>query len=216
MDISETRRDQRSDSCNLGYSDDILHNIGRLIPGLWKKLGVNLGIPLSRLDQMTKVKYPHEMALEMLQTWWRKSTPQARWGELHHALVSIHRHDLLADTQKFFQTNNMNYNNPDQVKMDRMFFTLAESIPTTWKDLGIYLGVDGSKLAEIGQQPIQDTSQHTFLVLKMWQALPSSSHHQLIRIMADDMSRADVMRYILKHFEKPRHGRIVCDCGECD
>ena len=98
-----------------------------LIPGLWKKLGINLGIPLSRLDQMTKVKYPHEMALEMFQSWWGNSPPHARWGELHHALVSVHRHDLLSDTQKFFKANNMDYNNPEQVKMDRLFFTLAEA-----------------------------------------------------------------------------------------
>lgn len=213
---THTRNTQRAEACNLGYPDEVLHHIGRMIPGGWKKLGVYLGIPLMRLDQMLKIKHPHEMALEMFQSWWSNTTPYARWGEFHYGLVSIHRNDLLKDSQKFFKTNNVDYNNPEQVKMERLFFTLAEGIPTSWKDLGIYLGVTTTKLAEIGQQPFQDTSQHTFQVLKMWQDLPLSSHHQLIRIMSDDMNRGDVVRYILKYFEKPRQGRTVCDCSNCD
>ena len=203
-------------SCNLGYSDEILHSIGQKLPGCWKKLGINLGIPLSRLDQMTKVKYTNEMALEMFQAWWSQTTTHSRWGELHYALVSVSRHDLLQETQKYFKDHDMDYNDPDQMKMERVFFKLSERIPTCWKDIGIHLGVPLEKISAIGQQPIQDTSQHAFQVLKMWQAAPSSSHHQLIRVMMDDMSRGDVTRFILKQFERPRQGRTVCDCNDCD
>lgn len=203
-------------SCDLGYSDEILHGIGRMMPFDWKKLGVYLGITLMRLDQMTKVKYPHEMALEMLQQWWHQSTPHSRWGELHHGLVSIHRHDLLKESQAFCKNQGLDYNCPNQVTIDRLLFMLAESITLVWKDLGLYLDVPTQKLSEIGQQPVQDTSQHCFKVLKMWQVLPDASHHQLIRVLADDMKRGDIMRYLLKQFEKPRRGRVVCDCSECD
>ena len=215
MDICTVRRSTQP-SCDLGYSDELLHTIGRMIPFHWKKLGVYLSLPLTRLDEMLKTKYAHEMALEVLQAWWRRTTPHSRWGELHYALAAIHRHDLVKQTQEFYRENAMDYNSPTQSCIDRLMFMLAEAIPTSWKELGVYLSVPDEKIAEIGQQPVHDTSQHTFKVLKMWQVSPNASHHQLIRIMGDDMKRADVTRFILKHFENPRQGRTVCDCNECE
>ena len=215
MDMCETRITENSDSCNLGYTDEVLNHIGRMMISSWRKLGIYLGIPLTRLNSMISVKSPQEMAMEMFQAWWSNSSPHARWGELHYGLVSICRHDLLSAAQKYFKTNEIDFNDPDQLKMDRLFYSLSEAIPDTWKNLGIHLGVSSTKISEIGQQPFQDTSRHAFLVLKMWQILPSSSHHQLIRIMADDMNRGDAVRYILNYFEKPRQGRTVCDCSDC-
>ena len=103
----------------------------------WKKLGVNLDIALSRLNQMTKTKYPHEMDLEMMQAWWQETTPHARWGEIHYGFAGVHRHNLVKQTQNF-------------------------------------------------------------------------------RIMADDMKRGDITHYILRQFEKPKHGKTVCDCNDCE
>ena len=213
--MTEVNHTKEKDICNLGYSDDILRSIGRMLPFDWKKLGVYLEIPITRLDQMVKIKYPQEMALQVLQLWWSKGSIHSRWGELHYALASVNRNDLLSFTQRFCRDHSINYNDPDQMEIDRLLFKLSEKIAAQWKDLGGYLGISSSKMAEIGQQPHQDTSHHAFDVLKMWQLLPSSSHHQLIRVMNDDMNRGDVVRMMLRHFEKPRQGKIVCDCDDC-
>ena len=214
MDISEVRR---TDSCNLGYSDELLKYIGGHLHGSWRKLGINLGIRSWKLDHLHKIKYTHEMALEVLQSWWAKTNTHSRWGELHHALLSISRQDLLSLTQDHCKKNSMDYNDPEELQMEQLFLSLSEGLASRWKEFGLYLGIPLDKLTEIGQQPIIDTTFHTFHVLKMWQELPESSHHQLIRVLGDDMSRGDLVRYICKHFEKrKRQGSIVCDCDGCE
>ena len=77
MDMCETRITENSDSCNLGYTDEVLHHIGRMMISSWRKLGIYLGIPLTRLNSMISVKSPQEMAMEMFQAWWSNSSPHA-------------------------------------------------------------------------------------------------------------------------------------------
>ena len=63
--MTKVNHTKEEDICSLGYSDDLLCIIGRMIPFDWKKLGVYLEIPLTTLDQMVKVKYQREMALQV-------------------------------------------------------------------------------------------------------------------------------------------------------
>ena len=214
--MTDTVQNQIKAHCNLGYSDELLKYLGDHLNQNWRKLGINLGIASFALDRLHQVKYTHEMALEVLFHWWASTTTHSRWGELHYALASVHRHDLLRQAQKFCKEHSMDYNNPDQSLIDTMFLPIAEGLAVKWKEFGIFLGVDTDKIREIGQQPLVDTSLHAFNVLKMWQGKPESSHHQLIRILADHMNRADLVRYICTQYEKPRQGRVVCDCSTCD
>ena len=196
MDIHEVR----NTSCDLGYSDELLHEIGRMLPGQWKKLGIYLDIAYERLEKMVKVKTTQEMAMEMFRGWWSRTSPHSRWGELHHAYATIHRQDLIQKSQQFWKDNNIDYNNPDQCTMDRYFYTMSECLPKEWKDMGVQLDIPLDMLSTIGQQPEQDMSLHCFRVLKMWQISPKSSHHQLIRVMMDDMRRHDITRFMLNYF----------------
>ena len=156
--------------------------IGRMIPAEWQKLGVFLGIAYQQLESMIKVKKPNEMAMEMLQAWWNRTDTHSRWGELYHGLASVHRQDLLKAAQEYFKKNSIDYNAPDNHTMDRYFAVLSECIPVHWQDMAAYLGLPREKVVAINQQPQQDLSFHTFKVLKMWQSLPTSTHHQLIRV----------------------------------
>lgn len=189
------------DRRSLGYSDIMLQEIGRKLVGSWKKLGIFLGISYECLEEMVVVKTVQDMSMEMFRAWWSVTTNHARWGELHHAYASVHRQDLLVQTQNFFATHNLDYNFPDPHTMDRYFLTMSESLAREWDNMGMYLGLSSERLATIRRQPEQDLSLHCFKVLKMWQAEPRSTHHELIRVLMDDMSRSDVARYVLLQLE---------------
>ena len=230
MDIPDRSSTSNVRTCNthnhvtLGYPDYMFHAIGRMIPVDWKKLGIYLGIGYQVLESMINVKQPHEMAMEMLQTWWRSTDVHSRWGELHYALASTHRQDLLSLTKEFFKKHDMDFNNPDELLIARLFAILSDKTPRSWRDMATYLGLESERVRAIGAQPEQDTSQHTYRVLKMWQGLPRSTHHQLFRVLLTDMKRTDVAMYILERFEQDGRGsnvsgvsgQVVCDCDSCE
>ena len=201
-----------------GYSDVVLRQIGSMLNSSWRTLGVYLGIPYSHLTGMMKVKLPQEMALEMFHTWWRSTDAHNRWGELHYALAMSNRYDLVADSRAFFRSRNMDYNNPNQGDMELYFARVSDKASTEWEEIGSRLGVSHDRLKGIKQQPENDISMHGYKVLKMWQALPSSTHHGLFKVLLDDMRRNDVFRHLLDCFTvkgaslKRKH---ECDV-ECD
>ena len=204
----------------LGHSDELLHVIGTMFPGEWDRLGIYLGIPYDKLLELEKVKTCREMTMEILKAWWSRTTPDSRWGELRYAYTNIHRHDLLSASIKFFQRHAIDYHNPDQSLMDQYFSIVADEIMSNeWQAMGINLGLPLEKVRAIGQHPEQDKSRLCFKVLKLWQSSPASSHHELIRVLRDDMCHRDLVRFIHQYLfeteEVSPEEDIVCVC-DCD
>ena len=214
MDISEVKTSSQQFD-DLGYTDELLRAVGDMISGDWMKLGTYLGIPKKQLDSMIVIKRPQEMVIEMFQLWWKDASPHARWGELHHALMYAHRVDMVKRVQRYCRDFEVNYNFPDSVTISKMFEVLAEYIPREWKEIGICLGLSMDQLRDMEIQPVNDISKHAYKVLKMWQTLPLATHHQLIKVMLDDMKLGLVTRFILDTLDIPKEGRTVCDCGDC-
>ena len=205
----------------LGHSDELLHVIATMLPGEWDRLGIYLGVPFDKLLELEKVKTCREMTMEMLKAWWSTTTPDSRWwGELRYAYTIIHRHDLLSASIKFFQRHAIDYHNPDQSLMDQYFSIVADEITSNeWQEMGINLGIPLEKVRAIGQHPEQDKSRLCFKVLKLWQSSPASSHHELIRVLRDDMRHRDLVKFIHQYvFLKQNKSHqeeedIVCVCA---
>ena len=213
--MSDTVQNKKNDICNLGFSEEIFKYLGGQLNQNWRKLGIHLGISSFALDRLHQVKHSYEMALEVMYYWWRNTTTHSKSDELHHALSSIHRPDILRQSQKFCNDHSMDYDNPNDTLVDQMFVLISQCVAVKWKEFGLNLGVGTDKIREIAKQPIVDTSLHAFNVLKMWQLKPDSSHHQLIRILSDEMSRTDLVHYLCTQYEKPRHASVVCNCSNC-
>ena len=117
------------------------------------------------------------------------------------ATLCIHYHSpprsLVCVYIKFFQRHDIDYHNPDQSLMDQYFFIVADEImPNEWQEMGINLGIPLEKVRAIGQHPEQDKSRLCFKVLKLWQSSPASSHHELIRVLRDNMRHRDLVKFI--------------------
>ena len=207
--VSDLNRDP-----DVGYSDAMLHHVGHELNSKWKMLGVYLGIPYSELCKMIDVKTPHEMAVEMFYAWWDITDVHIRWGDLHHALAGAKRMDLVVETQDYFRQCDLDYNDPNPSDIQLYFARFAQKIPADWQEVGARLGIDRHVLDSIGREPENDVSQHGYKVLKMWQALPDSTHHHLLSVVMDDMNRPDLMRYLLQTFAKEAENKVKGGCDE--
>ena len=199
---------------SLGYSDELLRAISDKLIGKWFELGICLGLSKKQLDQLNDRKTVAEMGVEMLESWWRaRSNHQSKWGELCYALSKIHRSDLLDETHRFFLGKILNNNNPDENAVHDFFRTMSNSLGGEWEDLAFHLGLTSDQIRSIGRIYEQDTSRNGFKVLKLWQAKPDSAHHQLLRVLVEEMSRLDVVRFVLRYLEMEEQERHIVPDG---
>ena len=202
----------------LGYDDVLLRSISDKLGARWSELGFRLGITKKNLDEVEVKKTEEQMIVEMLYTWHAQSHPPSRCGDLVYALGKVNRPDLVHLTQRFAMARGLNFKNPDRNVMHEYFNTIAGSLGSQWEQTALHLGLTAEDIQNAyggrrrGGCESDTVCRNVFKVLKLWQDKPDSTHHQLLRVLMEDMGRVDVVSYVCRYFEKQdQRERIIAD-----
>ena len=205
-------------SPRLGYDDYLLRAISDKLGERWSELGFALGITKKNLDELNVKKTEEQMIVEILLTWLAQSHASSRCGDLNYALGKISRPDLVHLTLKYAVARGLNFKNPDMNVIHEYFKTLASSVGSKWEEMALHLGLTTEDVHNAyggrrrGACESDAASRNAFRVLKMWQDKPDSTHHQLLRVMMEDLGRLDVVRYVCRYLEREdQQRRIIAD-----